>query len=159
MAACVAPSALARGSRSGFRVHDGDRAGSRAGRELGEEETHRARAVDQVVVGEPHLQLVEAAHRARQRLDDRAEAALDIGRGARTRWRPGTETNSAQPPSTVTPIAFQFSHRFPRPSRQKRQTPQYSDGSTHTKSPCDSPVTSRPTATTSPANSCPGTIG
>ena len=47
----------------------------------------------------------------------------------------GTRTYSANAPSTVSPIAFQSAHRFPRPARQNVQCPQNSDGSTATRAP------------------------
>ena len=43
--------------------------------------------------------------------------------------------------------------------RQYSQWPQNSEGSTATRAPSDQPSTDGPTATTSPANSWPGTIG
>src|SRR5919108_1112692 len=72
----------------------------------------------------------------------------------------GTATYSAKAPFTVSPIAFQFAHRFPRPLRHARQWPQNSDGSTATLSPSrQSSGTPSPCATTRPANSWPGMIG
>lgn len=71
----------------------------------------------------------------------------------------GTATYSANAPPTVSPIAPQFAHRFPRPARQARQWPQNSDGSTATRVPSVSPSTPPPSATTRPANSWPGTMG
>jgi hypothetical protein len=80
--------------------------------------------------------------------------------GNRKAFAEGTATNSAQAPfAEPTPIAFQFSQRLKRPSRHCRHLPQNSDGSTATKSPVFTLRTSGATATTSPQNSWPGTIG
>ena len=80
--------------------------------------------------------------------------------GSRYAFTAGTATNSANAPFTVSPIAAQFSHRLSRPARQRRQYPQYSDGSTATRAPTGSSGrASAPRATTIPANSCPGVMG
>ena len=66
----------------------------------------------------------------------------------------GTDTYSANPPSTVSPIAPQLRHRFPRPDLHASQCPQKSDGSTATRCPGrSSGGEPGPASTTSPANS------
>ena len=80
--------------------------------------------------------------------------------GRRYALTAGTATNSANAPSTVSPIAAQFSHRLSRPARHRRQYPQYSEGSTATRAPIGrSGLTSGPRATIVPANSWPGVMG
>ena len=80
--------------------------------------------------------------------------------GSRYALFAGTATYSAKAPLTVSPIAFQFAHRLPRPAWHAGQYPQNSDGSTATRSPPrHSPGTPSPSATTRPANSWPGMIG
>ena len=44
--------------------------------------------------------------------------------GRRYALAAGTATYSANAPSMVSPMAAQFSHRLPRPARQRRQCPQ-----------------------------------
>src|SRR6266566_3076727 len=83
-----------------------------------------------------------------------------ISRGRRNALADGTATNSAQAPfADPTPIAFQFSQRLKWPARHCRHVPSNKDGSTATKSPAFRLPTPAPSATTSPENSCPGTIG
>jgi hypothetical protein len=83
-----------------------------------------------------------------------------IPSGSRCALTAGTATYSANAPATVSPMAAQFSHRLSRPDRQRRQCPQYSEGSTATRAPTGRSIeTSRPRAATVPANSCPGVIG
>ena len=74
--------------------------------------------------------------------------------GSRYALFAGTATYSAKAPLTVSPIAFQFAHRLPRPAWHAGQWPQNSDGSTATRSPPrHAPGTPSPSATTRPANS------
>src|SRR5439155_16528193 len=83
-----------------------------------------------------------------------------ISRGRRNALADGTATNSAQAPfADPTPIAFQFSQRLKWPARHCRHVPSNKDGSTATKSPAFRLPTPAPSATTSPEDSCPGTIG
>ncbi len=89
----------------------------------------------------------------------RAASRTSTCSGRRTQLATGATAYSAAPPATVTPIAPHRSQRFPRPARQYVHSWQYSEGSTATRSPTDTSVTSLPTPTTSPANSWPGTTG
>ena len=122
------------------------------------DQAHGPGAVDEAAVPEPNVDDIEAAYRARQRLDQRGVAQVDVlGQQDAARRRRHREV--AAPPAVETPMAPHRSQRLPRPRRHSGQAPQYRLGSTATRSPTASWSTPRPMATTSPANSWPGTIG
>src|ERR1700683_297797 len=75
-------------------------------------------------------------------------------------WVAGAFTNSAYPPSTVTPVICCCTQRFSLPSRQNSHFPQvqWIQG-TPTLSPTFTPCTSEPASTIVPATSCPRISG
>src|SRR5690606_24843779 len=79
--------------------------------------------------------------------------------GIRYTYAAGTDTYSAKQPSASQPVYSDPRHRFSRPVRHQRHRPhvRLSHG-TPTRSPVASEDTPRPTATTSPTPSCPGTV-
>src|ERR1700691_3466372 len=68
----------------------------------------------------------------------------------------GALTNSAYPPSTVTPVICCLTQRFSLPSRQNAHSPQVQcTQGTPTRSPTSNCLTEAPFSTTRPAISCP----
>ena len=71
----------------------------------------------------------------------------------------GIAMYSAKQPSRSTPMIFVYGQTCELPVRQSRQRPSTMCPSAVTRSPSRTSVTRLPTCTTSPANSCPTTIG
>ena len=71
----------------------------------------------------------------------------------------GIAMYSAKQPSRSTPMIFVYGQTCALPVRQSRQRPSTMWPSAVTRSPSCTSVTSVPTCTTSPANSCPTTNG
>ena len=84
-------------------------------------------------------------------------------RGSNATWcanAAGKTIRVAIAPSMCTiPVSVRRAHRWRRPARQRTQTPQPIATSPTTRSPAAKPVTPRPTSTTVPVHSWPGTIG
>ncbi len=71
----------------------------------------------------------------------------------------GSERNSANAPSRLTPTPLVLGHRWRRPARQLRQWPHTTWPSPLTRSPGLKSVTLSPTSSTVPTNSWPTTVG
>ncbi len=85
-----------------------------------------------------------------------AAARIDTPGGTRRSSGSRTRTKSANAPwNPPTPGLLRPTHSCGRPARQYSHSPQRCDGPPTTSSPGDQVVTSSPTATTRPENSCP----
>ena len=81
----------------------------------------------------------------------------DSGRGIT--FCAGTATYSAYPPFVAVPMTLGLGQNSVSAATQKRHWPHVTIGSTTTRSPGLTAVTSAPTSTTSPATSSPSTCG
>ena len=97
-------------------------------------------------------------HRVAERVEDRRDVP-SIGSRCTQALPAGRTTYSANAPSSWTPRARVWMHRWRRPARQLRQRPQTTWPSPLTWSPTSTSVTPEPTSTTSPANSWPTVRG
>ncbi len=102
-----------------------------------------------------------ARYAVANRQPSEAAVAKDSSLGSATRFTSAwsSATYWAKDPQWVKPGWVWRSHTWWSPAAQDGQVPQAQMNGTVTRSPARQPVTREPTASTTPASSCPGTCG